>query len=274
MILKSLQTASFILLTFFLFSATGFAQGDLMILPKRLVFDGSQRSQEINLINTGSNPATYAISIIQYKMTEDGNFVEVTEPEEGQRFATDFLRYYPRQVVLGPNEAQTVRIQLTRTGNLEKGEYRSHIYFRAVEKQTALGEEDLNKDKGISISIKTVFGISVPVIIREGISTTTIKLNQLELDRDPENPLLSMVINRTGNMSVYGELNVEHISPVGLKTEIGKVKGMAIYTPNTKRNFALKLKNAEMVDLNEGKLNITYKTEEGKVLGESQFQLN
>jgi P pilus assembly chaperone PapD len=274
MILKSLQTASIFLLTFFLFSATGFAQGDLMILPKRLVFDGSQRSQEINLINTGSKPATYAISIIQYKMTEGGNFEEITEPEEGQRFATDFLRYYPRQVVLGPKEAQTVRIQLTRTGNLEQGEYRSHIYFRAVEKQIALGEEDLNKEEGVSISIKTVFGISIPVIIREGTTTTAINLNQLELDRDPENPLLSMVINRSGNMSVYGELSVEHISPEGLKTEIGKVKGLAVYTPNSKRDFAFKLQNTEMVDMNKGKLKVTYKTEEGKVLGESQFNLN
>jgi hypothetical protein len=82
------------------------------------------------------------------------------------------------------------------------------------------------------------------------------------------------VINRSGNMSVYGELSVEHISPEGLKTEIGKVKGLAVYTPNTKREFAFKLQNPEMVDLNKGKLNITYKTEEGKVLGESQFNLN
>jgi hypothetical protein len=274
MILKLLQPTAVFLLTFFLFSTTGFAQGDLMIMPKRLVFDGSQRSQEISLANTGNDSATYAISIIQYKMTESGNFEEVTEPEEGQRFATDFLRYYPRQVVLGPNEAQTVRIQLTRTGNLEQGEYRSHIYFRAVEKQIALGEEDKNEAEGISINIKTVFGISIPVIIREGASTTAIELSVLELNRDPENPLLSLVINRTGNMSVYGELSVEHISPQGLKTEIGKVKGLAVYTPNMKRDFAFKLQNTELIDLNKGKLNITYKTEEGKVLGESQFKLN
>jgi P pilus assembly chaperone PapD len=274
MILKLLQPTAIFLLTFFLFSAIGFAQGDLMIMPKRLVFDGSQRSQEINLVNTGSDSATYAISIVQYKMTESGNFEEVTEPEAGQRFATDFLRYYPRQVVLGSNEAQTVRIQLTRTGNLEQGEYRSHIYFRAVEKQIALGEEDQNEAEGISINIKTVFGISIPVIIRQGASTTAIELSGLELNRDPENPLLSLVINRTGNMSVYGELSVEHISPEGLKTEIGKVKGLAVYTPNTKREFSFKLQNTEMVDLNKGKLNITYKTEEGKVMGGSQFNLN
>ncbi len=273
MILKLLQSTTLFLLTFFLFSITGFAQGDLMIMPKRLVFDGSQRSQEINLANSGSDSATYAISIVQYKMTESGNFEEITVPEEEQRFATDFLRYYPRQVVLGPNEAQTVRLQLTRTGNLEQGEYRSHIYFRAVEKQTALGEEDPNEAEGISINIKTVFGISIPVIIRQGASTTAIELSELELNRDPENPVLSLVLNRTGNMSVYGELSVQHISPEGLKTEIGKVKGLAVYTPNTKRDFAFELRNTREVDLNSGILEISYSGENGETFAKTNYDL-
>ena len=118
-----------------------------MIMPKRLVFDGSQRSQEINLANTGTDTAVYAISFVNYIMTEDGNFEQVEKPKEGQRFATDFLRYFPRRVTLAPKEAQTIRVQLTRTGNLEQGEYRSHMYFRAVEEQTALGKKKPRSQK-------------------------------------------------------------------------------------------------------------------------------
>ncbi len=264
---------AFFLIFLIIITTSGFAQGDLMVLPKRLVFDGSQRSQEINLINTGDKTANYAISIIQYKMTENGNFIEVTEPEEGQRFASDFLRYYPRQVILGPKEAQTVRVQLIKTGNLEQGEYRSHIYFRAVEEQSALGEENLSKTNGIGLSIKTVFGISIPVIIREGTSTTAIELSELKLDRNLEKPLLSLVINRTGNMSVYGDLSVEHISPEGLKTEIGKVKGLAIYTPNKQRIFTMQIKNIEDINLNSGQLKIMYKEDNGKILDETFIEL-
>ena len=138
-------------------------------MPKRLVFSGAERSQEINLVNTGSDTATYAISFIQYKMKEDGSFEEITSPEEGQNFADEFLRYYPRRVSLAPKEAQTIRVQITKRNLLQDGEYRSHIYFRAVEEETALGETKENKDdKAISINIKTVFGISIPVIIRVG----------------------------------------------------------------------------------------------------------
>lgn len=269
-----LRLSGLSLLLFLLFSSNiVFAQGDLMIMPKRLVFDGSQRSQEINLANTGSDTAVYAISFVNYKMTKNGNFEQIEAPEEGQRFAEDFLRYFPRRVSLAPNEAQTIRVQLTRTGNLEQGEYRSHMYFRAVEEQAALGEEKTEDSEGISINIKTVFGISIPIIIRHGDSTTQVQLSEIKLDTSGEFPGISLNINRSGNMSVYGNFSVIHISPKGKETEVGAVKGVSVYTPNQNRNFSFDLRNTEGVDLHTGNLKIFYSEEEGKILATAEKAL-
>ena len=262
------------LLFLLLSSELSFAQGDLMIMPKRLVFDGSQRSQEINLANTGSDTAVYAISFVNYKMTENGNFEQIEKPEAGQRFAEDYLRYFPRRITLAPNEAQTIRVQLTRTGNLEQGEYRSHMYFRAVEEQTALGEEKPEDSEGISINIKTVFGISIPIIIRHGESTTKVELSDISLDTSGELPKLSLHINRSGNTSVYGNLIVKHFSPQGKETEVGAVKGVSVYTPNEKRNFSFELRSAADVDLSKGKLDIIYNSEDGKKYGEELYKID
>lgn len=269
--LPKLLLLSFLCLVF---TTPALAQGDLMIMPKRIVFDGNQRSHEINLANTGSDTATYAISFIQYKMTEEGKFEEVTEAEVGQRFASDFLRYYPRRVSLAPNESQTVRVQLTRSGNLESGEYRSHVYFRAVEEQTALGLEDEQDSDGISIQIKTVFGISIPIIIRQGESTTSLEIKNLDLDLSKEVPLLSMALEREGNMSVYGDMKVEHISGSGVSTEVGLVKGISVYTPNSLRNFTMPLHYSAETDLAKGKLRVTYTSESGEVLAVQEIQLD
>jgi P pilus assembly chaperone PapD len=263
-----------LLLFIFIFSGLAtYAQGDLMIMPKRLVFDGSERSQEINLANTGSDTAVYAISFVNYKMTEKGNFEQVEEPKDGQRFAEDFLRYFPRRVSLAPNEAQTIRVQLTRTGNLEQGEYRSHMYFRAVEEQTALGAEETEESEGISINIKTVFGISIPIIVREGESTTQIDLTELSLNTERDNPKLSLVINRSGNMSVYGNLTATHIASDGTETEVGMVKGVSVYTPNSKRYFSFELRNAAEVDLTSGVLKVSYSEDKGDTLATSEIKL-
>lgn len=244
-----------------------------MVVPKRLVFEGNQRSQEINLANTGKDTAIYAVSLINYKMTETGSFEEINNPEKGQRFATDFLRYFPRRVTLAPNEAQTIRVQLTRTGNLEEGEYRSHMYFRAVETQTALGEKDLNSSEGIAIQIKTVFGISIPVIIRNGKSNTEVSLSDIHANFVLETPQISLSINRTGNMSVYGDLKVEHISEKGVATQLGLVKGISVYTPNSKRQFTMTL-NSKIINIKEGKLKVTYSSESGEKLADSELILN
>ena len=251
-----------------------FAQGDLMIMPKRLVFDGSERSQEVNLVNTGNDTTTYAISFIQYKMKENGGFEQIEKPESGQRFADEFLRYYPRRVSLGPKEAQTLKIQLTKTGSLENGEYRSHLYFRAIEEQTALGsEEAANAKDNISINIKTVFGISIPVIIRNGKSTTQIELNDIRVTDGPA-PELSLNIERSGNMSVYGNLAVKYTSEASDPVIIGRVKGIAVYTPNNKRNFSFVLQDAENIDLSTGELEIIYESDLGEVYARANYELD
>jgi P pilus assembly chaperone PapD len=262
------------ILTLLLFiQASSFAQGDLMIMPKRLVFDGSERSQEVNLINTGVDSATYAISFIQYKMKENGGFEQITEPEEGQKFADNFLRYYPRRVSLGPNEAQTVKVQLSRVGDLENGEYRSHLYFRAVEKQTALEETNSEKEKNnISINIKTVFGISIPVIIRNGTSDTEVSVDNISINTTDKS-ILTLDINRKGNMSTYGNLTVNHIIDGKKPVNIGLVKGIAVYTPNNLRHFTIELQNTEEVDLNNGVLEIIYKTDKGETYAKTHFDL-
>ena len=54
------------------------AQGNLLITPKRVVFEGSRRSMDLNLANIGNDTATYAISMVQIRMNEDGSFETIT----------------------------------------------------------------------------------------------------------------------------------------------------------------------------------------------------
>ena len=77
-----------------IFFSPAFAQGDLLITPKRVVFDGSKRVMELNLANIGKDTARYSISLVQYRMTEDGNFEEITVPDPGQNFADKYIRFF------------------------------------------------------------------------------------------------------------------------------------------------------------------------------------
>ena len=73
-------------------STTSTAQGDLMLFPKRIVFDGSKKTQEINLANSGKDTARYILSVVQIRMKEDGSFENITEPDPGQNFADKYFQ--------------------------------------------------------------------------------------------------------------------------------------------------------------------------------------
>lgn len=235
------------------------AQGNLLITPRRVVFDGSDRSFDLNLANTGKDTSTYAISIVQIRMNEDGSFENITEPDPDQRFADRYIRYFPRSVTLGPSETQVIKLQLIRSNELQEGEYRSHMYFRSVPRKKPLGtEEEIRDTTTISVRLTPVFGITIPVIIRKGTSTASVKLSDLNLEiNENSEAVISFVFNRTGNMSVYGNILVEHISPQGSVTRAGVLNGVAVYTPNKVRKLRFNLINTG-IDYTKGKLRVTY----------------
>ena len=238
------------------------AQGNLLVTPKRVVFEGSKRSEELNLANIGKDSATYDISFIQIRMKDDGTVENITEPDSAQNFADKYLRFFPRTVTLAPNEAQTVKVQIKNSDQLTNGEYRSHLYFRAVPNDGPLGENTSNKDSGISVKLIPIFGISMPVIIRVGESNASITLSDLAVTEIDKTPGLKLTFTRKGNMSVYGDLLVDYISSQGKTTRVGMAKGLAVYTPNAIRNFYLPLNNN--IDYHSGKLHVIYADQSGK----------
>lgn len=262
------------------FSVSLLAQGDLIIFPKRVVFEGTQRFHELNLANSGRDTARYIISFVQIRMKEDGGFENITKPDSGQNFADGFLRIFPRTVTLAPGEAQLLKIQLTKTDLLTPGEYRSHLYFRSSQerKPLSLGEKDSVKDTtAISVRLVPIYGMTIPVIIRVGDNTTQVSISDLSFIMiNDTTPGVKLVINRTGNMSSYGDIKVEYISPLGKVILVGNVQGVAVYTPNTKRRSFIKLNIIPGIDYRSGKLRLIYSTQrddKGVELAEAELQL-
>lgn len=259
------------------YSNNSMAQGDLLIYPKRIVFEGNKRAEQLNLSNIGKDTATYNISFVQYRMNENGSFQQITTPDTGQFFSDENLRFFPRTVTLGPNETQTVKVQLIKSNLLAPGEYRSHMYFRAIHKAKPLGEKETGKDTSISIRLIPIFGISIPTIIRVGDYNAAVSLSnsKFQIQKDTI-PVVNTKLNRTGSMSVYGDVTVNYISPQNQEIKVGTAKGVAVYSPTPSRNFEIKLNNLAGVNYHSGKLHIRYTDQSPKpvTLAEEEIILN
>lgn len=234
------------------------AQGDLLITPTRVVFEGNKQKADVNLVNVGKDTAIYTISFLQYNMTEDGSFKQIEKPDAGQMFADPYLRVFPRTITLAPGEPQVVMLQCRRKSDMVAGEYRSHLYFRAEKNQKPLGLEKRDSTV-LSVQLIPIFGLSIPIIIRSGDVNVSSSLSDLKLETIEDTiHNMNLTINRTGNISIYGDITIQFIPTQGKAFEIGKVKGLGVYTNINKRNVSVRLYNMSGNVLKNGKLKVQY----------------
>ncbi len=240
------------------FHASG--QGNLLVAPTRAVFEGNKQRQELNLVNMGMDTATYSISFIQYNMKDDGSYLIIDKPDSGQMFADPYLRIFPRKVTLAPAESQVVMLQCRRTSDMTEGEYRSHVYFRSEKDYTPLGLKNLQTDTTkVSVQLIPIFGISIPVIIRMGTVNVKAGLSDLKMETMQDSlSYLSLTLHRTGNISLYGNLVVDYIPLQGKSIEIGKLKGVKVYTNVDKIHVSIKLNKIPGMTFNNAKLRVRF----------------
>ena len=261
------------------FSIQTMAQGDLLVTPSRVVFEGNKQKEQLNLLNMGQDTATYTISFVQRSMKEDGSFVTIEKPDSGQMFADPYLRIFPRQVTLAPREPQIILVQYRRKADMAAGEYRSHLYFRSEQNYKPLGMGKSDKDtKLLNVQLVPIFGVSIPIIIRTGevsVSATLSNLELLPLQGATQN--IKLTINRTGSISTYGDITVTYIPVQGKPILIGTVAGVGVYTNLSKRNMVVKLTTSPALKGWKGKLKVQYTAKGDRkpyVYAESELVIN
>ena len=255
------------------------ARAELMLHPTRIVFDKNTRATQIELINNGSKPASYRISLVNRRMTEAGQFEAAESERDGERFADAMLRYSPRQVTLQPGTAQTVRVMLRKPADLAEGEYRSHLQFDKLPEVegTASIENQGTGGTRIGVVLNALVGAAVPVIVRHGASSASVKLAGLTLGKDEaRRAQLALQFEREGNSSVYGDVSVTFTPKNGKPQSLAQVKGIAVYTPNRIRKTTLPLQVPDGVALAGGTLDVSYRDRPeagGKLLAQASLNL-
>lgn len=272
----------FALLTVTIFAGkSADAAGQLMVSPTRIVFEGSERTEQVNLINNGSETGRFRISFVRRKMTSDGKFEEVAENEPGL-YADEFIRFSPRQVTLQPGQSQTVRLMLRKKRDMVDGEYRSHLLFQSLPDPATSDISKLagKKSDGLSVQLIPVIGITIPVIVRQSKLNSTVTLSDFEIQQDNTvraSAVLSLKINREGSSSAYGDFRVNFTPKGGSPLTVGQINGVAIYTPLSSRSVDIRLQTPAGFSLSNGELHVIYlepgKDEQTGLIAESRLSI-
>lgn len=255
------------------------AQGNLSVHPTRVTFDDNKRKQMLDLINQGKDTTSYTLAFLHYKMTEDGKLELVENEDSISRFADKYLRFFPRKIKLAPKEKQSIALQYTKQPTMKPGEYRSHIYFKEDIDTKPLADDskktDSSKTEPMSVKLKAVVSVSIPVVIQTGEVSSSATLSDLSLSEAKDTiQEFNFTIHRKGNVSVYGDFILEYSPEKGKAKEVFNMKGTGVYTNIDKRNYTFRIKIEKNKPLTKGKLKLMYKTRDDNnplLLTEKEF---
>jgi P pilus assembly chaperone PapD len=239
------------------------AASQIMVTPTRIVFDAKARSQTVTVINSGNEEGTYRILLVNKRMLPDGNIVNIKTAQSDEQFADKMIRYSPRQVTLKPGQSQVVRLSLRKPRDLKDGEYRSHMTFKALpNKKKGVDISTIGKNSNdIGVTLKAIISVTIPVIMRHGKTESSVSIDSLKVSppsKKSPRPMLSMELLRQGTQSVYGDF-VAELESNGKSTIVGRINGIAVYTPNQSRSIKLPLTLPKGIKLN-GVLKVYFRT--------------
>jgi len=225
-----------------LFFLSTIASAGLVLNPQRIVVLDRERTASLELLNTSDEAARFQIYFEHKKMREDGSIVDLDDNEinDGRQLAGDMIRYSPRRVNIESQGSQTIRLAVRRPKDLADGEYISHLALKQipnkVEPVTNKTGEASAEEKALSFKVQPILKIAIPVIVRKGMLQASATISDISLvQEDERQPFVQLKLHRSGNRSLYGDVEIFRLEGNSTGTRVGFAKGIALYEPTLSR---------------------------------------
>lgn len=224
---------SFLILTFL----SDNASARIDILPRIIVIESRERSGELTILNLLNEKSTFRMDLENYSQDETGTYTILDSPLNPDFDPSKVIRFSPRQFALSRGGRQKIRLSVRKPADLVEGEYRFHI------KALRLANTD-NIDPN-NINVIANVGVTIPVIVRHGNVQGRASLENARLV-DPARtesgkPELQVQINRTGNASTLGSLEVIWQRSGADPVKIGSIANMNVFTEINQRQVKVPL---------------------------------
>lgn len=237
-----------------------FAQlGALAVNPTRLYFDDKITREEVDFVNLGEDTMTFTITFQHYRMVESGALKLLDKPDSTLLIADDYIRIFPRKVTLAPKEKQTLSVQYKKKTDMLSGEYRTHLTFSQFVDLDKIRARNLEKDstKLTSTLIQT-FKIAIPIIVRAGKTEGQSTISDIKIVQDDSVKTIEYAINRTGNNSLFGDIEVAFIPKNGKPQVIAQQNSIGVYPEIDKRFCKNRLSLKGNEQLKDGLLRVRF----------------
>lgn len=238
-------------------AATGVA--NLNISPRRVILGPRERSAAVYIFNQGTAPVLVDVALVDNVMLPNGEIIPLPDAERRGAEALEHARRVqsakeaiiatPSRLELPAGGGKTVRLR-AQMPEATGQEFRTHLTVTSVPPPNAglTAEQAAELREGeLQFSVQTLFGISIPLFIRQGELPVTAGFGPMTFDQDPPSaavpggqPVLVVPVLRKGARSIFG--NIEVRSGTGRNAElVGAVRGVGVYTELDQRTVRVPL---------------------------------
>jgi P pilus assembly chaperone PapD len=228
-----------------------------LLAPTRLFFEGSARSQELTIMNQSDKQQTYRLRLEDRRLRETGEYEVITDAADPTA-ASAMLRLSVRQIIVPARTSATVRVLLRKPSGQPSGEVRTHLVVTELPVTNA--PVSASETSEISVAITTVFGISIPILVRTGETSArlaSVSAKRVAVPDHPELENLEVLVNTTGNRSMFVDLRL--VSTRQRRAEpIATAKSFAIYAPLQSRTLSWSLSSEQVAKLRAGNVVLQY----------------
>jgi P pilus assembly chaperone PapD len=181
------------------------AQG-VLVAPHALVIDHRTRSGSLNLYNPGDTPAEVTLStFFGYPVTDSAGDFElrtVERPEPAMPSAAGWIQAFPKRMLLGPKERQTVRLLARPPARLQDGEYWARLVVAA--KGGTVPVSGVDTSSGITVGLNLEVRTVLPLQYRKGTLATSVRLSGLAGRIEGDSLAVRMRLERQGTAAFIG----------------------------------------------------------------------
>lgn len=190
-----------------LLTGTFNAVAQIHIAPTSLFMDDHQKTDRLVIHNSSNQPQEINITLVfGYPATDQEGDVYLKTPDAipAGESAAEWVRVYPRHLVLPPNEQQVVRFAARPPDGLPPGEY----WARPAISTSQFQEEDSSINRRVSTRIKIIKRTLLSLNYRHGKVQTGISITDL-VARPIEGRLhLLASLEREGNAAYLGDVRI------------------------------------------------------------------
>ena len=183
------------------------AQG-VLVAPHAVVIDHRSRSGSLSLYNPGDEATEVSLStFFGYPVTDsvgDFELKTVDRPDAAMPSAAGWVEAFPKRMVLGPKERQTVRLLARPPAGLADGEYWARLVVAA--KGGTVPVSGLSDSSAVTVGLNLEVRTVLPLQYRKGAVGTSVRVSQLAAAVEGDSLAVRLRLQRLGSAAFIGTL--------------------------------------------------------------------